>query len=100
MSETPTINKKKARERIARATRQKMTALIAVLGVIASILLFRIGQDFWPAWVMKNEGLLTGLFSLVTVMLILLSPIIVEFNSNPRPLSGAGKNPQNPNSPY
>ncbi len=100
MSETPTINKKKARQRIARATRQKMTALIAVLGVIDIILLFRISQSLWPAWVVENEGLLTGLFSFTTLILIFLSPIIVEFNSNPRPLSGPGKNPQNPNSPY
>jgi hypothetical protein len=94
MSRIPTINSKESKKRIARATKRKMVALISSLTAIDALLILRVAQDFWPMWLMESQAKITGLLSLFIIFLICLAPIIIEFNSDPRPLSGPGKDPR------
>lgn len=99
MTQTPTIHQKAYKQRIARNTRRIMNILIAVLAAPAFVLMFNLGLDSWPMWLLTNRSKLLGLLLFGVVILTMLSPIIVEFNVNPRPLSGPGKDPRTPPTP-
>lgn len=85
-----------SRQQIARAAKKRLTLLIAVLTAILLALIFKVGQGWWPAWMILHRGQIEGMILLAIVLLILLSPIIVEASSNPRALSGPGKYPGGP----
>lgn len=93
MTQTPIIHHKAYKQRIARNTRRIMNILIAVLAVPTLVLMLNLGLDSWPMWLLTNRSKLLGLLLFGVVILSLLSPIIVEFNSDPHRLSGPGKNP-------
>ena len=82
------------KKRIARATKRGLILLITLLIAIILALAFYIGEEFWPVWMILQRTRIIGLVSFALVFVILLSPIIVEFNSNPRHLSGPGKDPR------
>jgi len=81
--------------RIAQMTEEGLVSLITFLLALILVLVFKVGDLLWPAWIIEYQNQITGVLAFLVVILILLSPIIVEFNSNPRPLSGPGKNPYN-----
>ena len=82
------------RKQIARTTKRNLTLLITFLAEISLVLIFRVGESFWPMWMIEYRTRILGIILLAEVCTILLSPLIIEVNSNPRPLSGPGKNPQ------
>lgn len=97
MSKTGKHHKdREGRERVARAVKRRLTLLIALLLAIVLILTFRVGDAWWPVWLIEYQTLLRGVILFTAVLLLLLSPVIVEANSNPRALSGPGKNPEGP----
>lgn len=96
MSRIPTLHKENYKKRIARATRRMLIAWIAVLSVVAAALLFKVGQEYWPLWLMQSRSPIAGILLFIIVISALLSPIIVEFDSDPRPLSGPGRDPRLP----
>ena len=77
-------------QEIAEATRQGLIFVILILLAIMAVLFFKIGGFFWPAWLIEYRIALMVVNSFIIVSLTLLSPIIIEANSNPRPLSGPG----------
>ena len=87
---------REARERMALTVKKRLALLIAVLLAIVLILTFRVGNAWWPAWLSEYRVLLRGVLLFSVVLVFLLSPIIVEANSNPRTLSGPGKWPGGP----
>jgi len=80
-------------KQIAQTTKQRLVLLIMLLLTIILVLIFRIGEVLWPAWMIEYRTQITGILLLAETVLILLSPIIIEVNSNPRPLSGPGDRP-------
>jgi hypothetical protein len=93
--------KKQLKEReyikqIAESMRKRLIVVISILLAILLVLLFRVGGDYWPTWLINSRKLLATILSFVVIFLILLSPIIIEATSNPRVLSGPGKNPKGP----
>ncbi len=85
-----------ARKEIARATKRKLTFVIALLAAIFLALMFNIGAAAWPAWLVASRTQIEGIIALAVILLIVLSPLIAEVGSNPRNLSGPGKNPEGP----
>ena len=79
--------------KIARATRRRLGILIAVLGVILFSLIFEAGAVLWPAWLIQHRTLIIGVLGFVLLVVIAASPILIEFSSNPRHLSGPGHAP-------
>jgi hypothetical protein len=71
--------------------------LIALLLITITTLALKVGQKLWPVWLSEYRKSLIGILVFFVVFLVLLSPIIVAANSNPRPLSGAGQNPYTKN---
>jgi hypothetical protein len=83
-------------KQIARITRRWLSGLVALLIVIALVLIFKVGQVFWAAWMIEYRTQILGIILLILFTVILFSPVIIEVNSNPQPFSGPGKNPENP----
>ena len=96
MTRSPTVHCAGYKQHIARNTGRLMTTLIALLALPALMLMFNLGQDAWPLWLLKNRSKLIGFLLFGVFILTLLSPIIIEFNVNPRPLSGPGRDPRMP----
>ncbi len=80
-----------ARRQVARIVKRRIALVIALLIAILLILIFRVGVVWWPVWVIEYRTQIAGIISLVTICLILLSPLMTEAHSNPRSLSGPGE---------
>ncbi len=85
-----------ARKEIARTTKRRLTFGIAGLAAILLALMFRVGATAWPAWLVAYRTQIEGIIALAVILLIVLFPLITEVSSNPRNLSGPGKNPEGP----
>ena len=87
------------RKRIARITKQWLVGLTTLLATLALLFIFKVGQVLWPVWMIDHRTQIIGVLLLILLVVILLSPLIIEANSNTRTLSGPGKNPKGPNLP-
>jgi len=81
-------------QQIIRITKKRLVILITSLLVALAFFIFKPGSDFWPMWMIAFRRVFIAVVGFVTLFLILMSPIIVVTESDPRPLSGPGKNPQ------
>ncbi len=88
------LRKRGDNKRIARITKQGLIGFIMFLLAIILVLILRVGDFLWPAWMIEYRSLIAGILAFAVIFLLLLSPIIIEFNSKPRILSGPGKNPE------
>ena len=88
------LNRRHEIERIRRRTTRYLVLCLMFPAVVVLGLTFRVGQAVWPAWIMKARIEIIGILLLTVLATILFSPIIIEANSNPRHLSGPGKNPE------
>jgi hypothetical protein len=81
-------------KQIAETTKQGLILSIIFLLAIILVLAFKVGEALWPVWLVESRTFIVGILSFIVIFLFLLSPIIVEFNSNPRHLSGLGRDPR------
>ena len=81
------------KQQIARITKKRLTIFITGLVVILACFVFKLGDDFWPAWLIDSRAGFIAILGFTIILLILMSPIIVVTESDPRPLSGPGKRP-------
>jgi len=82
------------RQYIAQTTKKRLTTFILSLSAALAFLIFKPGESFWPEWLVYERGVFTAILGIIILFLILMSPIIVVTESDPRPLSGPGKNPK------
>ena len=87
------VSENKKKQYIARITKKRLIVLITSLLAVRAFLLLKPGYDFWPIWMIDLRRVLIAVLGFITILLILMSPIIVVTESDPRPLSGPGKNP-------
>ena len=86
-------SQKREKQRIIRATKRNLIGLIAFLSALALPLAFKWGEANWPLFLIESRGVILSFLLLAILAIIAISPLIIEVNSNPRPLSGPGKNP-------
>ena len=77
---------------VQRVTRRLLFWIVLLLIAIA-VLLFRVGEDLWPIWMVEYRTRIAALLMLITIGSVLLSPLIIEYSRHPRTFSGPGKNP-------
>ena len=95
MSKMPDhLEEREGKKQIIRITKQNLVLSIMFLVSTSLVLGLRVGEVLWPLWIVNHRTQIIGVVLLAVFLLILLSPIIVEVNSNPRTLSGPGKNPR------
>jgi succinate dehydrogenase hydrophobic anchor subunit len=92
-------NKHDNKKRIARTLKQRLAILITFLIVIILALAFKIGEALWPIWVNENRVQIAAFITFILLLVILFSPIIIETEVDPRPLSEPGHNPKGPRLP-
>lgn len=96
MSRNPKHSKHRQRKNtenkglIARITRKRLALVIGSMIAILAVLLFKIGDIFWPAWLFDLRAPLMALTAFLILFLLFAAPVIVGFSSDPRPLSGPG----------
>lgn len=81
------------REKIAEKTIWAIAIVVLVLIVGLLLFVFRIGETMYPTWMIEYRNPIIGILLSIIIVVILSSPLIVEANSNPRPLTGPGKRP-------
>ena len=86
-----TINAEK--KKIAKTTRRRLIVLISFLGAVLLILIFKVGEVYWSVWLIEHRRQAIGIVALLTTIITLSSPVIIEANSNTRTLKGPGKVP-------
>jgi NADH:ubiquinone oxidoreductase subunit 3 (subunit A) len=84
------------RQMIAETTTMRLGMLILFFLLMILILIFRIGEVWWFKWMIDYRTPLIGIISFFGILLALSSPVIIEADTHPRPLSGPGKNPKAP----
>ena len=82
------------KQRIAQITKKRLVILIICLITGLALLIFAPGKELWPAWMIDSRKTLILILGTLSVFLTFMSPIIVVTESDPRPLSGPGKNPK------
>jgi hypothetical protein len=80
-------------KQVAQTTKVGLASAITFLLAIILVLVFRIFDFLWPAGIVEYRNQIAGVLAFILAILIVLSPVIIEVNSRPRPLSGPGKNP-------
>jgi len=90
------FNERAGQKQIARTVKQRLLLLIGFLIAFLLVLIFKVGEVWWPAWMSGHRTQIEGIIVLAVLCLILLFPIMVEASSNTRTLSGPGKNPKGP----
>ena len=78
---------------LARITKKRLIIFIISLLAALAFFTFKPGEAFWPAWMIDERRTFIAILGIISFFLILMSPIIVVTESDPRPLSGPGKNP-------
>jgi hypothetical protein len=63
--------------------------LMTVLGAAVLVLTLRIGDALWSRWLVEHRTPIIGLLLLAIIILAIATPIIVEVEKDPRPLSGS-----------
>ncbi|MFZ6029578.1 MAG: hypothetical protein ACOYYS_17835 [Chloroflexota bacterium] len=92
MSETERYSQLE-KQNIARTMKQRLALLITVLATATLLMVFKVGDTMWPMWLADHRQQITGFLLLSLIFVIFLTPILIEANINPRPLSGPGKRP-------
>ena len=92
MSETRS-RREFAKQKMAQAVQRRLILWIAFLVITILVLLFRVGEDIWPMWLVDYRLRIMALLLLFTLGSLSLSPLIIEYSRNPRALSGPGKSP-------
>ena len=92
MSETRS-SREIAKQKIAQLIERRLIIWIAFLVIAILVLSFQVGVDFWPLWLVVYRLRITALLLLFTIGSLLLSPLLIEYSKDPRPLSGPGKSP-------
>lgn len=81
------------RKQIVQKTTRRIVLLVLTLSVLCIILMFKIGEPFYSPWLIAHRISIVGILLLSIVVATILSPLLIEVNSNPRPLSGPGNRP-------
>jgi hypothetical protein len=84
---------KKDKSLTAQTLKKRLVVLISLLSVSIAVLMFRVGENLWPVWIVDARSRIIGILILALVLAVLLSPLILESQRRPREFPGPGKNP-------
>lgn len=73
--------------------KQRLVFLISFLSISVTVLIFRVGEEWWPVWMVDYRSRIAGILLLALVIVILLFPLVIESSKRPRVFPGPGKNP-------
>ena len=82
-----------AKEQAARRIGRKLILWLIFLITILVTLIFRLGEASWPLWLVDYRLRVVAFFLLITIGTLVLTPLLIEYSKDPRPLSGPGKSP-------
>ena len=84
---------KKGKNQAVQTLKQRLVFLISFLSVSVTVLILRVGEKWWPVWMVDYRSRIIAILLFALVFVILLSPLIIESSKRPRVFPGPGKNP-------
>ena len=83
------------RKLIERTSKRRLGLLIVILGSLAGLAIFRVGEYLWPYWLIEHRVKVIGVLIFCTIVVLLSSPLIIEYSKSPRRLSGSDVDAKN-----
>ena len=84
---------KKRANKTVQTIKHRLIFLISFLGATVIILLFRIGESWWPQLLTEHRLRIIGVLVFALATLVASLPLIIESSKRPREYPGIGKNP-------
>jgi hypothetical protein len=86
-------SKKRSRDDKVQITKRRLFVGLSLHIAVILALNFNIGESFYPAWLVAYQAQIVGILLFILLLLILFSPVMIEFSRNPQRLSGPGEAP-------
>jgi hypothetical protein len=80
-------------KKTVQTVKRRLIFILSLLGLSAAALIFRIGETWWPLWMVSSRLRLIGVLLFLFVMVIASFPLMIESSKRPRNFPGLGKNP-------
>lgn len=80
-------------KKAVQTVKQRLIALISILGVGVAILFFKIGETWWPQGLMDYRLRIIGVLVFALLIVTASFPLFIESAKRPRTYPGLGKNP-------
>ena len=85
------------RQHRGRRIRRRVFAVMSLLFALILVLsLPGVQRAIFPEWLIEIWGRVTAVAAVLAIGTLLLLPVLIEANLNPRPLSGPGRIPHRP----
>jgi hypothetical protein len=80
-------------KKTVRIVKRRLIFILSLLGLSAAALIFRVGETWWPLWMVNSRTRLIGILLFVFVMVVASFPLMIESSRRPRTYPGLGRNP-------
>lgn len=73
--------------------KRRLVFILSLLGLSAALLIFRVGEAWWPLWLADYRTRLIAVLAFAFIMVVASFPLMIESSKRPRNYPGLGKNP-------
>lgn len=80
-------------KKTVQTVKRRLIFILSLLGLSAAALIFRVGEAWWPLWMVNSRTRLLGILLFVFVMVVASIPLMIESSRRSRNFPGIGKNP-------
>lgn len=80
-------------KKTVQTVKQRLIILLSILGLSAAALIFRVGETWWPLWMVASRTRLIAVLLFAFIMVVASFPLMIESSKRPRNFPGLGKNP-------
>ncbi len=80
--------------RAGKTVKRWLVGILIALTSILALLALKAWLPLWPEWLGHYRPVFVAIFLYSDTFLAAMTPIIIAYKNDPRPLSGPGKNPE------
>lgn len=73
--------------------KRRLVFILSLLGLSAAALIFRVGEAWWPLWMVSSRTRLIAVLLFAAAIVFASFPLMIESSKRPRTYPGLGKNP-------
>ncbi len=77
-----------------RTTKRWLVGILIFLAGLIAFFALKVGINFWPDGLVHYRPVILACLTYFELFLGLMTPVIITYTKDPRPLSGPGKNPE------
>ena len=80
-------------KKTVQTVKRRLIFILSLLGFSAAALIFRVGEAWWPLWMVSSRLRLIGVLLFAAAIVLASFPLMIEASRRPRNYPGLGKNP-------